>query len=317
MRIATYNVENLDLPVDARVGVLRPALERMQADILCLQEVNGQHIAGQQERTLAALDALVAGTPYASYARASSHPPGRQGAADIHNLVTLSRYPIIASRQVLHDLVPPLQARMVTARPPQDSPQPIRFERPLLVTEIEAGGRRLTVINVHLRAPLASAIPGGKRSAFTWESVGAWAEGYTLSGFKRSGQALELRLLVESMFDADPGAMVLLAGDFNAEERETPLRTLIGAPEDTGNSALAARTLVPLARAIDPDRRFSVVHHGREQLVDHMLASQALFGLFRDIEIHNEALGDEAIGYAKGVTPAGSYHAPLVAEFAL
>jgi hypothetical protein len=75
--------------------------------------------------------------------------------------------------------------------------------------------------------------------------------------------------------------------------------------------------LVPLARAIDPDRRFSVVHHGREQLVDHMLASQALFGLFRDIEIHNEALGDEAIGYAKGVTPAGSYHAPLVAEFAL
>lgn len=31
-------------------------------------------------------------------------------------------------------------------------------------------------------------------------------------------------------------------------------------------------------------------------------------------EIHNEALGDEAIGYAKGIAPAGSYHAAVVAE---
>ncbi len=46
MRIATFNLESLDLPpkaamaLEARAEALRPALERLQADILCLQEVN-------------------------------------------------------------------------------------------------------------------------------------------------------------------------------------------------------------------------------------------------------------------------------------
>ncbi|HRC87690.1 MAG TPA: endonuclease, partial [Thermoanaerobaculia bacterium] len=56
MRIATFNLENLDLPpksalpLEVRAEVLRPALERLEADVLCLQEVNGQHVAGQAER---------------------------------------------------------------------------------------------------------------------------------------------------------------------------------------------------------------------------------------------------------------------------
>ena len=65
MRIATFNLESLDLSpkaevtLEARAEVLRPALERLEADILCLQEVNGQHVAGQRHRTLAALDQLL------------------------------------------------------------------------------------------------------------------------------------------------------------------------------------------------------------------------------------------------------------------
>ena len=58
MRIATFNLESLDLPPKARVPLevraemLCPALERLQADVLCLQEVNGQHTAGQSVRRL-------------------------------------------------------------------------------------------------------------------------------------------------------------------------------------------------------------------------------------------------------------------------
>ena len=54
MRLATFNLESLDLGPKARVDfatrvtVLRPALERIAADILCLQEVNGQRVAGQK-----------------------------------------------------------------------------------------------------------------------------------------------------------------------------------------------------------------------------------------------------------------------------
>jgi endonuclease/exonuclease/phosphatase family metal-dependent hydrolase len=75
MRLATFNLESLDLEPKAQVAfetraaVLRPALKRVAADILCLQEVNGQHVAGCRERQLVALDRLLDGTPYQHYAR--------------------------------------------------------------------------------------------------------------------------------------------------------------------------------------------------------------------------------------------------------
>jgi hypothetical protein len=93
------------------------------------------------------------------------------------------------------------------------------------------------------------------------------------------------------------------------------VRLVIGASEDTGNAALAARALVVLDRSVEASRRFSVVHQGRPQMLDHMLASQRLTGRFRNMEVFNEALGDEALAWARGVGAAGSYHAGLVANF--
>lgn len=315
MRIATFNVESLDTPVEPRIGVLRPMLERLAADVLCLQEVNAQHVPGSRDRVLRALEQLLAGTRYEHYARANTHRAGRAAPADVHNLVTLSRFPIRASRQVLHDIVAPVEARLATTQ--SASASPIRFDRPALLTDIDAGERIVTILNVHLRAPVASSIPGQKLAPFVWRNVGAWAEGYYHSDMKRTGQALEIRLAIEQVFDERPDALVLVAGDFNAECNEPPIRLLAASAEDTGNAALSGRSLVVLDRAIDASRRFSIVHHGRPQMLDHMLASHALLGHFRAIEVHNEALGDEAIGYARGVVPPGSYHAPLIATFAL
>ncbi len=68
IRIATFNLESLDepprteRPLSERVRSLRPALEALEADILCLQEVNGQHVKGERERVLHALKALLEGT---------------------------------------------------------------------------------------------------------------------------------------------------------------------------------------------------------------------------------------------------------------
>jgi len=50
-------------------------------------------------------------------------------------------------------------------------------------------------------------------------------------------------------------------------------------------------------------------------MLDHILASQALHGRFRSIEVHNEALSDELIGYARHMCASASAHAPVVAEF--
>lgn len=324
MRLATFNVESLDLPpkakmpLEVRAEALRPALARLEADILCLQEVNGQHVPERQERVLAALDQLLEGTPYASYHRISTRGPDGVGVADVHNLVTLSRYPIRSEREVQHSLVPAPQYRMVTAVPRPSEPEPVIFDRPLLVADVELpNGALMTVINVHLRAPLAAAIPGQKSSAFVWRTIGGWAEGYFLSAVRRAGQAFELRLLLEEMFDADPHRLVAVAGDFNAEDHDNALRIAIAAEEDTGNGALSPRSLVLLDRALPADRRWSVLHHGRPQMLDHILVSRSLYGHFREIEVHNETLGDELVGFGKGTRSPASYHAPLVAEFAI
>jgi exonuclease III len=89
MRLATFNLESLDLPpkasvpLEVRAKVLRPALNRLHADILCLQEVNGQHVTGSHERRLVALDQLLAGTRYADYERTVTTGRGGSGVADV------------------------------------------------------------------------------------------------------------------------------------------------------------------------------------------------------------------------------------------
>jgi endonuclease/exonuclease/phosphatase family metal-dependent hydrolase len=175
-----------------------------------------------------------------------------------------------------------------------------------------AAGRRLHVVNLHLRAPLAAPVPGQKKDSHTWRSVSGWAEGFFLATVKRAGQALETRLFIERIFDDDPEALVAVCGDFNAEERQTPLRTIRGDPADTGNAALEARALVPLDRTLPASQRFSVVHGGHKEMLDHVLVSRALLDCYRHVEVHNEGLADEL----SDAGPA-SHHAPLVAEFAL
>ncbi len=322
MRLATFNLESLDLGPKAQVAfetravVLRPALERVAADILCLQEVNGQHVPGRPERQLVALEQLLEGTPYQPYARATTTGPCGCGIADVHNLVTLSRFEIVVRREVLHELVPPPLHTGLTAEPGRGEQTPVHFDRPLLLTEIALPhGGTLAVINVHLRAPLASPVAGQKTGPFAWRSTGGWAEGFFLSALKREAQALELRLLVEQLLVQDPAKLIVVAGDFNAEDYGPTLRLAIASEEDVGASGLAAHSLVVLDRAIAADRRWSVLHHGRAQMLDHILASRALYGHFRHIEVHNEGLGDEALGYGKAIHSAASYHAPVVAEF--
>lgn len=323
MRIATFNLESLgdtagcDDGLDSRMEILRPQLMRLGADILCLQEVNGQHAKGAQHRSLVALDALLAGTPYAGFQRVSTTGPGGSGVADVHNLVTLSRWPIRAHREIRNAVLPPFQYRIVSARPPQPDAVEICFDRPILMSSITLDdATELTVINVHLKAPLASPIAGQKEAPFVWRSISGWAEGYFLSSLKRSAQALEARMVVDQLMDADPHALVVAAGDFNAEDHETPIRILVGAEDDTGNGRLGARSLTVLDRSITEDRRFTVLHHGRPQALDHILVSWPLIARFRSIEAHNESLTDEAIGYAVTRHPIASYHAPMVAEFA-
>lgn len=321
VRIATFNLESLDEKPDhgvdlpARVAALRPLLLRLDADILCLQEVNARAHAGRPQRDLGALDRLIEETPYAAFERVTMTSTGGIQPADRHNLVILSRWPVRESRQVRHAIVKPLAYQAITASGAEPGIE-ASFDRPLLHAEIVLpGAGPLHVVNLHFKAPLASPIPGQKRSAFQWKSAGGWAEGFFVAALKRNSQALEARLLLERLFDADEGALIAVCGDFNAGLEEMPVRILVASPEDTGNPALASRALGAVEEGVAPERRFTVRHAGRGVMLDHILASQRLRAALTGVEVHNEGLSDEVNDAERGT--AGSFHAPLAATFAL
>jgi endonuclease/exonuclease/phosphatase family metal-dependent hydrolase len=319
LRLATFNVENLGQrngagpTIETRRPTLQAQLARIEADILCLQEVNAQEAGGGSPRQFRDLDAVLQGTAYAGFHRAHTRGKSGAGPIQIHNLVTLSRWPIRESRQLWNDIVAPPG---YVPRHGSSSVQ-IQWDRPILLSEVDLGAERaLHVINLHLRAPLASHIADEKAAPLVWKSVPGWAEGFFVTAMKRSGQAFEVRLAVDEIFDADAGALVVVTGDFNAAARDVPMRIIRGDPEDTGNAQLADRALVSLTEAAG-DTAYTVVHGERRVMLDHILVSRPLAVACRKITVDNAALLDETEPASVGARRPGSYHAPVVAEFEL
>ena len=132
---------------------------------------------------------------------------------------------------------------------------------------------------------------------------------------RRVGQALEVRIVVDELFDALPDALVCVCGDFNADADDVPVAAIRGDVEETGNSALAGRVLAPCERTIAEPARYSLLYHGRGEMIDHVLASRELLAFYRGAEVHNELLHDESVAFAGDVKFPESDHAPVVAEF--
>ena len=180
------------------------------------------------------------------------------------------------------------------------------WDRPLLYAGIVAPGGLLHVINLHLRAPRPAPVATARGLGSSRSRV----EGQFVAALKRDGQALEARLFVETMFDADPAARIAICGDFNADEFETPTRLLRGGG-DVADPA-DPRALIALETRVAPERRHTVIHAGRRGLLDHVLASPALATRWRGTWILNDALADEALNAGP---IDGSFHAPVVVSF--
>jgi endonuclease/exonuclease/phosphatase family metal-dependent hydrolase len=321
VRIATFNLESLDEPprartsLESRIAALRPQLTRLRADIVCLQEVNGQLNADGTHRDLHALNAVLIGTPYEHYHRAVTQSPSGRGVRDRHNLVTLSRFPILGAEEIWNHLVEPPLFRCATSDPAQDHPVPVEWDRPFLYVDVDLGdGQKMVVINVHLRAPRAAYVPGQKHDRHSWKTMPGWAEGYFLATIKAAGQALEVRTFLDRLFDLDGDALVAVAGDFNSDDTQAPVRIIKGDEEDTGRGDFAARMLIAAERSLPESQRFSVIHRGRPHMADHILLSPQLLGWLGHVECHNEALHDEVGSPAAVPGAPESYHAPVVAE---
>jgi predicted extracellular nuclease len=108
---------------------------------------------------------------------------------------------------------------------------------------------------------------------------------------------------------------VVIAGDLNADIYEVPLRILRAEHGDVGNAALLSRALSPVEDVIPEARRFTVLHHGRRLMLDHLLVSAKLRTYLTYAESLNENLLDE-VDTVEQCAVGGSFHAPLLAEFA-
>jgi endonuclease/exonuclease/phosphatase family metal-dependent hydrolase len=317
MRIATFNVENLDETgqpaLAVRIQTLRPQLRRLRADVLCLQEIHGQERAGEP-RAFHALDAVIADTPYATFNRASTRTATGQ-VYDQRNLVVLSRYPVEEVQQYQNRFVPAPAYRKVMALPVETVAKPVEWERPILHVRLASPEGPLHVINLHLKSRLPSAIAGQQLDAYRWRTAAGWAEGYFLSSMKRVGQALEVRMLIDTLFDADPLARIVVCGDFNSEPGEVAVDAILGGVENTGNAALVGRQLIACDRSIPSTARYTHLHRGHGNLLDHILISRALLPRYRGAEIHNETLHDESTAGAGDDKFPESDHAPFVLQF--
>ncbi|MBS8261963.1 endonuclease/exonuclease/phosphatase family protein [Roseibium polysiphoniae] len=323
MRLATFNLESFGEDrfrpdnLGLRLSALRPRLIELDADILCLQEVNAQKPLGEKRRDFAALDLLLAETPYADFNRAAGQRPDLQGPADRHNLLVLSRYPIDEVQVLYHARVEPPLWRPKTTGADDIGEDLMRFDRPILQVKLDIGAEQfLHLFVVHLRAPIAAALPGGKCGASCWKSSSAWAEGYFLSAMKRTAQALDLRLAIDAVLDKEPDALIAAAGDFNATGDASALRLICADPEDTGNQDLAGRQMYQVDESLPAQERRTVLHGGRGQVLDHIVVSSSLRRRLTGIHVFNEQLADE-LKDAETDAREGSFHAAVCAELAL
>ncbi len=331
LRIATFNLENLDdkpgkKPTLAeRISVMRPQLLRLKADILCLQEVNGQETTGEPRRLLA-LKRLVEGTPYADYHVVSTKTEDGKQVYDERNLVILSRYEILSHQQYKYDYAPAPHYQKVTARTSSGSEgegggggeaKLVTWERPILLARVQVVGETLDVINLHLKSRNPSNVEGQVRGYNTWRTASGWAEGFFISAMKRVGQALEVRILIDKIFDQNENALIVACGDLNADLAEVPIEAIRGEVENTRNPDLAGRVMTPCELTVPKTSRYSYLHLGKGRMLDHLFVSRGLMALYRGAEIHNELLHDESIAFSSDKTFPESDHAPVVAEFEL
>ena len=324
MRIATFNVENLDEDkfddngdviapsLSTRSAFLKPQLMRLNADVICFQEVHGQETPNEP-RALLTLQSLLKNTPYEGFSMVHTKTTANE-AYDVRNLVIVSRFPIRSVDQFRNDKVPDLLYRPVTAIPAEPEAKKISWERPILYAVIDVAGTTLHIINLHLKSRIPSTVKGQK-SGFQFNSVNGWAEGYFISSMKRVGQALETRLLIDEILTEDENANIVVCGDFNAEPGQVPVETIVGRIENTGNPDLGFRQLLPCSNTIPGESRYTHIHEGQGNLLDHMVISRNLMASYRSAEIHNEGLHDESISFATDKKFPESDHAPFIVEF--
>ncbi len=272
--VASFNVENLDaLDDQARFDQLGAIIAGNLGapDILGLQEIqdntgptdDGVVAADETYRRL--MDAIAAaGGPSYDFAdiapnnNADGGQPGgniRVGYLYRPDRVSLSGVAgdADASTFVVDDGT---GGADLTLNPGRISPMNAAFDnsRKPLAAKFDVLGETVFVVNTH------STSRGGSDPLF-----GEVQPPVIASDDKRLQQSEAIRDFVRQLLAVEPGARVVILGDFNALQFEAPLLTL----EDAG-------ALENLTDRLQPADRYSFIFEGNAQALDHILVSEGI-----------------------------------------
>jgi endonuclease/exonuclease/phosphatase family metal-dependent hydrolase len=291
--LATFNVKDLFDPEPKKLANLAALLERMDADVVGLQEVGSE----------AALEALVQRVPSLGYAERVIGPPDKRG---IRNAL-LSRLPIARAR--LHTAEALEFPRFVVGdAPPFGARVPLR--RGVVQARVVApGAGEVDVFVAHFKSGRAVPMLDPTGAPLAPESDRERGEGLLRALVARSAEALFVRGLADFALKSDLRAKIAVVGDLNDTAGSLPVRIVAGL--DVG----APTYLASCAGIVAPNARGSIVHEGVREQIDHVLASPALFARLTAARFLNEELRDHTKIPPDALPTADSDHAPFVVWF--
>lgn len=325
MKVTTWNVENLFLPVDDasdekkkafedKLELLTNVVEKIDPDVIALQEIG-------TEESLTALQDSLGG----SHSASSIGVPDGRGI----RVAFLSKHAVVEKEDIVD--FPSGPALLTFSIDNDGQPVPItRMGRGALRIRVKVGGKQVDLINAHLKSKLLTFPPPGKWAPKD-EAERAQVGGIALH--RRTAEATTLRLRVNGVLVGNEKTPLVLLGDLNdVPEAQTSL-LLNGPPgseigtggfhrDDKGDDA----RLFNLAPLIPKERRYSRVFKGRGELLDQILVSEELLTKGVDgkrslpsvdsmIDFVDEGLpsiSDDPSSRAKEVAPD---HSPVSAEF--
>ena len=311
--ITTWNAQNFapsDPVFPAKVAFLIQTLQALGSDVVALQEI----------LDLNALQALASGLGFHHFA---APPDGRN-----NRVAFLTRQAPTQPPQHIDQwqLAPGVAVHRIGSNGNVEvEPQ---FPRPAFQITVPHNGGEIDIITAHLKSKL---LTFGSHFSTTNETLRAHTAYFALE--RRAAEATSLRVHVSNLLAA--GRTVVLLGDLNDGPEAATTQILYGppgsqphGPEDatrvTGAFQRAdaedSRRLFNVVKFVPEDLCWSRKHNGQNELLDHILASEALMprasGLRRipDMSILNEDTPNliGANPTEGGVVPD---HAPVTATF--
>jgi predicted extracellular nuclease/2',3'-cyclic-nucleotide 2'-phosphodiesterase (5'-nucleotidase family) len=285
--IASYNLLNIDandpqakfdtLAADIVTNLKAPAIIALQEVQDADGEGSGADLSGAPSvaKLIAAIQ--LAGGPTYTYVEVAPDLPNTSGGAPNANIRNGYLY-----NDAVVDLVPGSVELVDPTNPAfNDSRKP-------LAATFSIDGEDVTFINVH------SSSRSGSEALF-----GSNQPPVNAADAARTDQATAIRAYVDTLTTADPGAKVVVLGDFNGFDFETPFDILTA-----GGKLTNLNTLIPA------NERYSFQFDGNNQQIDHILVTQ---NLVDGAQFDAVALNAERFGLPNNGN-SGSDHDAVVAS---